>query len=148
GTRTAGQAMITQEYPLRTGQRLRIATSPIQLGDGSALTAKGLQPDITVPVNPTDEAAYFADAFKVLPRTNLFANMSLSLTNPASGTNRPARRPRFNEAELVRERREGLLAEGEPTKESEPEKPLVTDPVLARALDVLKGLALVRQSRS
>jgi hypothetical protein len=30
----------------------------------------------------------------------------------------------------------------------EPEKPLVQDPALARALDLLRGLALVRQPRS
>ena len=30
----------------------------------------------------------------------------------------------------------------------QPDKPMVTDPVLARALDLLKGLALIRQSHS
>jgi hypothetical protein len=32
--------------------------------------------------------------------------------------------------------------------ESEPEQPMVQDPALARALDVLKGLAVVRQTHS
>ena len=71
------------------------------------------------------------------------------MTNQASGTNRAVRRPRFNEAELVRERREGI-SEADMTAlgSREPEKPMVTDPALARALDLLKGLALVRQSHS
>ena len=30
---------------------------------------------------------------------------------------------------------------------TEPTKPLVTDPVLARALDLVKGLAIVRRER-
>jgi hypothetical protein len=49
----------------------------------------------------------------------------------------------------VRERREGL-SEGDLTgaKERESDKPMVYDPALARALDLLKGLAVVRQSRS
>ena len=50
GSRTAGQAMIAQEFPLKNGERLRIATAPIQLGDGSALSAQGLKPDIAVEV--------------------------------------------------------------------------------------------------
>ena len=79
----------------------------------------------------------------------LLASATLSLTNPPSGTNRATRR-RFNEAELVRERRDSLsLDEDVPSrKEAELERPVVHDPALARALDLLKGLAVVRESRS
>jgi hypothetical protein len=71
------------------------------------------------------------------------------LTNPPTGTNRLVRRLRLNEAELLRERREGL-SEGDLTggRDREVDKPMVYDPALARALDLLKGLAVVRQSRS
>jgi hypothetical protein len=58
---------------------------------------------------------------------------------------------RLNEAELVREHREGLdrdLDMDAPVRPVEPAKPAVNDPALARALDLVKGLALVRQSRS
>ena len=65
------------------------------------------------------------------------------LTNSANGTNRAARRQRFNEAELVRERREGISeADVTALREREPEKPVVDDPALARAMDLLKGLAV------
>jgi hypothetical protein len=146
---TAGQAMIAQEFPLKNGDRLRIATAPVQLGDGSALSFQGLKPDIAVDVTPEDERAYYADSFKVPGRSDPPAGASLSLTNAASGTNRTPRRPRFNEAELVRERREGL-SEADLTggRDREAEKPIVHDPALARALDLLKGLAVVRRARS
>jgi C-terminal processing protease CtpA/Prc len=149
GGRTAGQAMVSQDFPLTNGDQLRIGTAPVQLGDGSSLTAQGIKPDIAVEVTAEDERAYFSDAFKLAGRADLSAAAYLSLTNPPSGTNRVARRPRFNEAELVRERREGL-SEGDLTgaKEKESDKPMVYDPALARALDLLKGLAVVRQSRS
>jgi C-terminal processing protease CtpA/Prc len=149
GGMTAGQAMIAQEFPLKNGDRLRIATAPVQLGDGSALSSQGLKPDITVDVTPEDERAYYADAFKAPGRSDLSAGAGLSLTNLGSGTNRAPRRPRFNEAELVRERREGL-SEADLTggRDREAEKPIVYDPALARALDLLKGLAVVRRSRS
>jgi hypothetical protein len=149
GSNTAGLAMIAQEYPLKDGERLRIATAPIQLGDGSTLSAQGLKPDIVVNVGPTDERAFYADAYRVPRRPDLMAEGGSGLTNSASGTNPPVRRPRFNEAELVRERREGISeADMTAAPPPEPEKPLVSDPALARALDLLKGLALVRQSRS
>ncbi len=149
GNRTAGQALVAQEFPLQNGERLRIATAPIHLGDGSAMSFQGVKPDITIEVAAADERAYYTDAYKAPKRPPLLAGASLPVTNQATGTNRIVRRARFNEAELVRERREGI-SEADVTAlgQREPEKPMVTDPVLARALDLLKGLALVRQSHS
>jgi len=150
GGRTAGQAMISEEFPLKNGERLRIATAPMKLGSGATLAAEGVNPDITVRVSAEEERSYLDDAFKTMQGTNMvFTGMNLSLTNQASTTNR-TRRSRFNEAELVRERREGAALDGDVSyaRNNEPEKPVVRDPALARALDLLKGLAVVRQSRS
>jgi hypothetical protein len=145
GTPTAGAALKSQEFRLNNGDRLCIATAPVQLGDGSPLSG-GLKPDILVEVNPEDERTYFGDAYKVIGR----GGSSWAASAGASGLTNGPRRVRFNEAELVRERRESLNQEGEttPAHKTEPEKPLVQDPVLARALDLLKGLAVVRQARS
>jgi hypothetical protein len=78
------------------------------------------------------------------------ATTNLTLANEPNGTNRAVRRPRFNEAELVRERRDGVALDTDASaeKEVEPDKPVVQDPVLARALDLLKGLAVVRHTAS
>ena len=147
GGKTAGQAMICQEFPLKNGDRLRIGTAPVQLGDGSALDGRRLNPDIAVEVSPEDERVYYADAFKAAGRSDLFAGVGLSFTNQPVATNRAPRRIRFNEAELMRERREGLSeADLVGVREHEVDK-LVQDPALARALDLLKGLAVVRQAR-
>ena len=153
GSATAGQATVAREFTLKNGDRLRVATAPVQFGeDASRLPASGLKPDIAVEVPKADERAYYADAFVELPKATLLAGANLSLTNEVNATNRTTRRPRLNEAELVRERREGLGLNNEPgtggKSELEFEKPVVHDPVLARALDLLKGLAVVRQSRS
>jgi C-terminal processing protease CtpA/Prc len=149
GAPTAGRAMIAKEFPLSDGEKLRIATSPILLADGSALPANGLQPDITVQVSPQDERAYYTDPFKKIASLSQQAAASLSTTNQSQTTNRAARRRFPNEADLVRERREGLTLDTDVTAENaEPERPVVQDPALARALDLLKGLAVVRQSRS
>jgi len=148
GSKTAGQAMVAQEYPLGGGVRLRIASGPIRLGDNVEISSDGVKPDINVSVAPQAEKSYFADAFKDPVRTNLVAATSLSGTN-AAATNR-VRRPRFNEAELVRERRDGFLpdADAAESPDVDPDRNVVRDPVLARALDVLKGLAVVRRARS
>jgi C-terminal processing protease CtpA/Prc len=141
GTRTAGQALVAKEFPLRNGERLRIATAPVTLGDGSTMSAQGIKPDIDVTISLEDERAYYADAFWMVTKTNSLTSIS---------TNSALRRSRLNEAELVREHREGLDRDtNAPTlRETEPDKPIISDPALARALDLLKGLAVMRQSHS
>ncbi len=150
GGKTAGLALAGQDYPLKSGGKLRLASGPVVLGNGTALSTNGIKPDIDVTVNPEDEHAYYADAFFLIHKTNQVAAASGASTNQVAGTN-GARRARFGEAELVREHRAGLDRETGETpraREPEPEQPVVSDPALARALDLLKGLAVVRQSRS
>jgi len=143
GSRTAGSAMVMEDFPLKDGEHLRIGSSPVTLGDGTALSAQGLKPDIDVTVGEDAERAFYADAFLVVSNKP----NGLSNTNQASATNQT--RIRINEAELVRERRAGespdeMFAKRPP----EPQAPVVSDPALARALDLLKGLAVVRESKS
>ena len=147
GGPTAGNAMIAKDFSLANGQRLRIATSPVKLGDGTALTATGVKPDIEVAVRVEDERAYLGDAYGLL--SQFAAKAGDGPTNQLAGTNRPSRRPRISEADLVRGRREGTnLDEVTPVRDREPEKPLIRDPALARAVDLLKGLAVVRRVRN
>ncbi|MEK7707328.1 MAG: S41 family peptidase [Verrucomicrobiota bacterium] len=149
GGTTAGRAMTSQEFALQSGQRLRIATSPVKLGNGTALSPQGIKPDIEVAVTLDQERAYFEDAYARLAKNNLPVVAGSLATNQFDGTNRPARRPRPTEADLVRARREGTSLDADSTfaRDAEPEKPLIRDPALARAVDLLKGLAVVRQSR-
>jgi len=149
GTNTAGEASMAREFPLQSGQRVRVAIAPVKVIGGRELPHTGLKPDITVDVKPEDELAWYADAYKIMPR---IARATASPTNDLnlSATNRPRRR--LNEADLVRMTREGVPFDPEftnpPTRVTEPLPPTVNDPALARALDVLKGLAVVQQFRS
>jgi hypothetical protein len=163
GSRTGGAAFISQDFPLESGGRLRIATAPIELGDGTRLSTDGVKPDLPVSVNAASEKAYFANSYPFTGNTNLLAGAGLSPTNGPNGTNRTPRHVLFNEAELVREHRAGLnvnddsdappdgaSAPGQSVRggAEEAARPVVQDPVLARALDLLTGLAVVRQSRT
>lgn len=144
GAPTSGKTGTYKTFPLSSGQTLRVATSAIKLGDGRELSPQGLTPDILVELSPEAEKAYWDDPFKVRDsgsrsgRTNSPDN--LALAGPR----------RLNEAELVRQRREGAPSDVDPFARSrgfsEP-RPVVADPVLARALDLLKGLSLVQESR-
>jgi C-terminal processing protease CtpA/Prc len=142
GSQTAGQTASLKDYSLSNGEKIRIASEPVLLGDGSALSAKGVMPDILVSVNAAAERAWFADAFAAIP-----SSAGTSATNAASASSRLARRPRISEADLVRERREGIPIAELDARAAEPDKPQITDPALARAVDLLKGLAVVRQAR-
>jgi hypothetical protein len=151
GTNTAGQASMAREFALKTGQRLRVAVAPVKVTDGHELPFTGMKADIEVEVDPDDERLYYDDAYKQLAKPARTGNVSTNETL-AGTTNRPSRR-RLNEAELVRMNREGQSPERElftntPVRPNEPIGPLITDPTLARALDLLKGLAVVHQFRS
>jgi hypothetical protein len=150
GARTAGQAHVFKELSLATGQRLRIATGQVQIGRGKSLSPKGVAPDLEVTVKSDDEKAYFVDAYK-LPSRTMAQSRGTNSPGPAGSTNLAARRFPRSEAELVRIQREGrasnevdsTAAELLPEEDSEP---LVRDPALARALDLLKGIAIVERT--
>ena len=145
GGTTRGAAMTTQDFSLKNGQQLRIATAPVKLGSGETLS-KGVKPDIEVKISPELERAFLEDPYVATTKTNLASAPGGSIST--APTNRPTRR-RPNEADLVRARRDGFSLEGEfPVgQDSEPEKPVLRDPTLARAVDLLKGLAVVRRAR-
>ncbi len=132
GGTTAGRASVFKEFTLSTGDRLKVAVSQVKVGDANALPSSGLVPDIPVPLPEAEERARLADPYKPDARASRF------------GT----RGERLTEADLVRIHRDAqdpgavrprpAVAPGAPA-------PAVTDPVLLRGLDLLKGLAVVGQ---
>jgi hypothetical protein len=149
GGATAGQATVLKEFALRTGHRLRIATATVRLGNGQAMSLQGVKPDIWVEVSAEDEKAYFADPHKVLPKSLALLGEEAAAAR-VTGTNLPVRK-RLSEADLVRMQKDGQDSEEYgpqvASRATDEAKPSVQDPVLARALDLLKGLAVVRQGR-
>jgi Peptidase family S41 len=149
GARTAGQASMYKEIPLRTGQRLLIATTPVKVAENNTLSPEGLAPDIVLKVNPDREREWLSDPYKPLlsgAGSARSANEGDEDLNAGAGVRTP--RHHLNEADLVRMLRDGEMIDQEPaglSRETGPAKPVVRDPVLARALDFLKGLAVVRK---
>jgi hypothetical protein len=134
GSATSGQANVYREFPLKSGQTLRVAVGLVRIGSGNPLPADGLQPDIAVRVRPDDEKIYFEDAYAVIQRES---------DDEVNGLAR--RRP--TEADLVREHRDRLNQGGGGVHPRGEQARLIHDPALARALDVLKGISIVHQKR-
>lgn len=149
GTNTAGQASVFKEFPLSNGQQLKIASAPVKLGNGREIAAEGLKADIELSLSDADEKAFYENPYRELPKAILFSASDTNNPAASSSTNRPRRR--LNEAELVRLQREGISPDQEfvetTGKNLEPGKPVLSDPALVRALDLLKGLAVLQQSR-
>jgi hypothetical protein len=154
GSFSAGLAVMTQDFPLKGGGKLRIATAGVKLGGGETISRKGLVPDIMVGVPIAAERAFREDPFKDgIISQNVIPSLlgEQAGTNLASGSRVAKSRP-LNEAELMRERKErpGVdvddLPLRPPTKDLEVEKPIVRDPVLGRALDLLRGIAALERN--
>jgi len=141
GNPTAGLALTTRDFPLKNGERLRIATKPVKLGDGATITR--VSPDIAVTVSLDDERAYLKNPYATLAQNDQAV---------AIGTNDfQTFVDHTSEADLVRQKLkdgedQGAVAPAPARSQSRP-KPVIEDPVLARALDLIKGLAIVRESR-
>ncbi|HSH96460.1 MAG TPA: S41 family peptidase [Roseimicrobium sp.] len=135
GTTSAGAALQFKEFTLSNGQILRIANGTVNLPSGPALSVQGVQPDITISVPADDERAYLEDPYRTLAR---------GVGDSAS------RSRRTNEAELVRRHRDGLSTdELSPGGAKSPGTlQVVQDPALARGLDLLKGIAFLKQAKT
>lgn len=133
GTATTGGLRQFKEFTLSTGQRLRIATGETKFSDGPNLPTTGLRPDIAITVSPEAERSFYSEPYKPLPALTKSTNSS------------PAR---LNEAELIRRQQAGEDPEAAPAQPAPlPTRPLIRDPAITRALDLLKGLAVVRAAK-
>jgi len=98
-----------------------------------------VRPDISVQENPTDEKKFFDNPYAA-PATNALAAV------PGTNDFLPWV-DHTSEADLVRAKiKDGDEFENPlPPRAVEPEKPVIRDPILARAVDLIKGLAIVRE---
>lgn len=166
GSRTAGEVMSFKEFPLRDGERLLIATAPMKVDD-KTMSSEGLKPDIAVAVNADDERAFWQNPYRALASDTNAVAVSTNSFLPIVD--------RTSEADLVRQQqrnlrridllnlprpvgplREPVQSSGVDTTNEddsaspravEPPKLVLGDPVLVRAVDLVKGLAIVRGSR-
>ena len=140
GSETAGRARAFKELKFSGGQSIFVADQPVKLGSGRLMDGP-LEPDIAVPVAKEFEAQWLEDPYR---------RFGPSAT--------PRSRRRVNEADLVRMQREGVQSEdefdapvpapiGPAPRVSEQDKPVIQDPALARALDLLRAIQIVKPGR-
>ena len=101
--------------------------------------AAELKPDIAVSPDTNAEKVFWENPYAVTA-TNAAA--------PAETNDFLPFVDHMSEAELVRERRkDGADDDSAPTAREVPARPVIRDPVLARAVDLIEGLAVVRGQR-
>ena len=162
GSPTAGAAMTFKEFALKDGERLLIATTPVKV-DGQPMPSSGLKPDIAVAVNAEQEHAFWNNPYGALAQNTTVAQAVSNRFLPYVD--------HTSEADLVRQKqkdgkslnvppigsRDGPVRvknedtdgndDSAPPPAARPQKPVLRDPVLARAVDLVKGLAVVREAR-
>ncbi len=127
------------------GAAMALATALREARDGLVFggAAADLKPDIVVAVKIVDEKKFLE---------NPYAALALDETNAGAVTNESLSTfiDHTSEADLVREKiKDGEQDEDSmPSRPTEPQKPFIHDPVLARAVDLIKALAVVRQSHA
>ena len=137
GARTAGSAAQTRLFPLAHGHQLRLAVAPVRLADGTPLSPGGVVPDVKVSVSREAELAWLENPYHPggpAPEAGL----------PST---RAPRRPRMDEAALVRTLRRGSEPGSDPAEEPiAPEPAVLRDPALARAVDLIKAVSILQTS--
>ncbi len=126
----------TRGAALKLAENLREAHDGLIFGNSTEI-----KPDIAVMVKAADEKLFLENPFGTLAQDE---------TNAAASTNSfPSFVDHTIEADLVREKiKDGDQDENSaPPRPAGPPKPFIRDPVLARAVDLIKGLAIIRQSR-
>jgi hypothetical protein len=111
-------------------------------GTNSTTTAPA-QPDIAVSIGAEDERAFMENPYAALPEPG-------ETNSAAATTNLLPFVDHTSEADLVRAKiKDGDELEPVPVAERVPvpPKPFIRDPVLARAVDLIKGLAVVRAAQ-
>lgn len=117
--------------------QLRAAAGAILIG--STNMPADFAPDLIVPVSLDDERAF---------QDNPFFKASSSPYGSLSATNLLAFVDHTSEAELVRKRvKDGDDGGDISTPRPEPTQPVIRDPALARAMDLLKALAVLHPAR-
>lgn len=139
GNQTQGEVFYFDSIPFAEGKNLKIARGPLSLPSGKILTHEGVKPEITVTVDPEIEFKYFENPY--------FSNSSAS-----------QERVQLNEADLIKikehqkDRAAGIhkpfpedeIREGRTEHTSQ----TISDPCLARGIDFLKGVQLLRNIRT
>jgi hypothetical protein len=125
----------TQGAAAKLAADLREARAGLIFGNSTEV-----KPDIAVAVKIADEKKFLEDPY---------VSLTPGETNSTATTNEFL--PfvdHTSEADLVRQKiKDGESDENSaPPHGAEPQKPVIRDPVLARAVDLIKGLAIVRQS--
>ena len=139
GTRGAAAVLASELHAARAGLIFESVAGPAQTNRETIALA---QPDIAVAIGAEDERAFMENPYA--------APVPDDTNSPAVTNNLLPFVNHTSEADLVRAKiKDGDEDESLPTaRQTERPKPFIRDPVLARAVDLIKGLAIVHAPHS
>ncbi len=133
-------AVLVDEKTQGAADHLALALQANRTGLVFGSPTADVQPDIMVKVSSSDEMLYLANPYAVLDTNNP--------AGEGTGTNFVPYVDHTSEADLVRDKiKDGDEDENTPIKVA-PSKPVIRDPALARAVDLINAMAILRLSRS
>jgi hypothetical protein len=134
----------TRNAAAQLAELLRTARAGLIFGSATSGTKSSapIQPDIAVKVSPEEERVFMENPYA--------APVSNETNSPVATNNLLPFVDNTSEADLVRAKIKDGDVDGNPPPplKAEPPKPFIRDPVLARAVDLIKGLAIVRAPHS
>ena len=149
GSPTAGALGRYQNFTLSNGDRIRLLTGEIQIAGASMASGSRFIPDLETKVDVADERHWRHDPYAVS-----LASIQPKVSHKKAGSE-SLQQPKLNEAELVRRQREERdLTPGEPEDDEQIKKaraakpPEIRDPALARALDLVKAIPVLKRVSS
>jgi hypothetical protein len=133
-TREAAVALASELRAAQAGLVFGSATEPVSTGGENI---PSVEPDIPVPATLDDERVWLKNPYATLAQDDT--------NSPAANKALLPFVDHTSEADLVREQRQsgGMEDAPLPAHAAAPQPPVIQDPVLARALDFIKGLAIV-----
>ncbi|MCF7709409.1 MAG: S41 family peptidase [Verrucomicrobia bacterium] len=139
GDHTTGAGYYFKDFAVSDGRRLLVASGKIEFENGEEFPVDGILPDIRVDVPIEHDKLYIEDPYRVIEGSSTASNYLISSSQQRTN--------RINEAALIR------MNNGEPATTGEdgesetnetPDQPVIRDPVLSRAIDLLKGLHAIK----
>lgn len=137
-TRDAAVALASELRAARAGLVFGSATAPVST---NGETIPSLKPDLVVTAAVANERAWMKNPYAVRGRNNTNSLASTNTLLPFVD--------HTSEADLMREQHQSGGAEDfpQPAPAATPPPPVIHDPVLARAVDLIKGLAVIDSAK-
>ncbi len=143
GQKSSGQTFYFEQFNLEGGGTIEVARSPVNMADGTPLSQRGVEPDIAIDAPLDIQRKYLDDPYYRDPEQEA-PGRSMTEADLIRLKNQQIAREAGEFEKLQEPGGEAMDQEDDPgTARKTPSA--ITDPILARGIDFLKGVRFLRQ---